>query len=77
MKDVLTARVDMMSSPSWWRPHIQSGAVRALSITSPDRPPLLSEVPTVREAGLPEAETEIWIGLFAQARTPESVIGTL
>ena len=59
------------------RPHIQSGAVRALSITSSDRPPLLSEVPTVREAGLLEAETEIWIGLFAQARTPESVIGTL
>ena len=31
-------------------PHIQSGAVRGLSITSPDRSPLLPEVPTVREA---------------------------
>jgi tripartite-type tricarboxylate transporter receptor subunit TctC len=58
-------------------PHIQSGAVRALSITSPDRSPLLPEVPTGREAGLPEAETEVWTGLFAPARTPESVIGTL
>ena len=53
------------------------GAVRGLSITSPARSPLLPEVPTVREAGLPEAETEVWIGLFAPARTPDTVIGTL
>jgi tripartite-type tricarboxylate transporter receptor subunit TctC len=76
--DVLTGRVDMMFAPIVVAlPHIQSGAVRGLSITSPDRSPLLPEVPTVREAGLPEAETEVWIGLFAPAHTPEAVIGTL
>jgi tripartite-type tricarboxylate transporter receptor subunit TctC len=48
-----------------------------LSITSLDRSRLLPEVPTVREAGLPEAETEVWIGLFAPARTPDAVIATL
>jgi tripartite-type tricarboxylate transporter receptor subunit TctC len=78
MTDVLTGRVDMMFAPIVVALlHIQSGAVRGLSITSPDRSPLLPEVPTVREAGLPEAETEVWIGLFAPARTPEAVIGTL
>jgi tripartite-type tricarboxylate transporter receptor subunit TctC len=78
MTDVLTGRVDMMFAPIVVAlPHIQSGAVRGLSITSPDRSPLLPEVPTVREAGLPEAETEVWIGLFAPARTPDAVIGTL
>ena len=51
--------------------------MRGPSITSPDRSPLLPEVSTAREAGLPEAETEVWIGLFAPARTPEAVIGTL
>ena len=78
MTDVLTGRVDMMFAPIVVAlPHIQSGALRGLSITSPDRSPLLPEVPTVREASLPEAETEVWIGLFAPARTPEAVIGTL
>ena len=42
-----------------------------------DRSPLLPQVPTVREAGLPEAETEVWIGLFAPARTPDAVIGRI
>jgi len=78
MTDVLTGRVDMMFAPIVVAlPHIQSGAVRGLSITSPARSPLLPEVPTVREAGLPETETEVWIGLFAPARTPYTVIGTL
>ena len=78
MTDVLTGRVDMMFAPIVVAlPHIQSGAVRGLSITSPARSPLLPEVPTVREAGLPETETEVWIGLFAPARTPDAVIGTL
>ena len=78
MTDVLTGRVDMMFAPIVVAlPHVQSGAVRGLSITSPDRSPLLPEVPTVREAGLPAAEIEVWIGLFAPARTPDTVIGTL
>jgi tripartite-type tricarboxylate transporter receptor subunit TctC len=78
MTDVLAGRVDMMFAPIVVAlEHIRSGAVRGLSITSPDRSPLLPEVPTVREAGLPGAETEVWIGLFAPARTPEAVIGTL
>jgi tripartite-type tricarboxylate transporter receptor subunit TctC len=78
MTDVLTGRVDMMFAPIVVAlPHIRPGTVRGLSITSPDRSPLLPEVSTVREAGLPEAETEVWIGLFAPARTPEAVIGTL
>jgi tripartite-type tricarboxylate transporter receptor subunit TctC len=78
MTDVLTGRVDTMFAPIVVAlPHIQSGVVRGLSITSPDRSPLLPEVSTVRESGLPEAETEVWIGLFAPARTPDIVIGTL
>jgi tripartite-type tricarboxylate transporter receptor subunit TctC len=51
-------------------PHIQSGAVRGLSITSADRSPLLPELRTVREAGLPEAETEVWIACSRQ-RAPQ------
>jgi tripartite-type tricarboxylate transporter receptor subunit TctC len=59
MTDVLTGRVDMMFAPIVVAlPHLQSGALHGLSITSLDRSRLLPEVPTVREAGLPEAEKE-------------------
>lgn len=58
-------------------PHIQSGAVRALAVTSPERHPLLPNVPTVSEAGLPGFEATSWQGLFAPANTPAPVLARL
>jgi tripartite-type tricarboxylate transporter receptor subunit TctC len=54
-------------------PHIRSGAMRALAIGGKARDPLLPEVPTMAEAGLPQVRTDNWHGLLAPARTPPAV----
>jgi tripartite-type tricarboxylate transporter receptor subunit TctC len=59
-------------------PHARAGKVRALAITSRKRSPLLPDVPTVAEAGLPEfGEVEGWFSMVAPAHTPDAVIRKL
>jgi len=57
--------------------HIQSGKLRALAVTAGKRSPILPEVPTLAEAGVPGAEVYEWNALFAPAGTPEAVVGQL
>jgi tripartite-type tricarboxylate transporter receptor subunit TctC len=59
------------------QPHVNSGAIRALAITSPERSPLLPELITMKEAGFPEVRTEVWYGLLAPARTPAPILDKL
>jgi tripartite-type tricarboxylate transporter receptor subunit TctC len=59
------------------QPHVKSGAIRALAITSAERSPLLPELPTMAEAGFPRVRTEVWYGLLAPARTPRPVLEKL
>ena len=58
-------------------PFIRDGKLRALAVTSPDRIPVLPDVPTVAEAGLPGYAVEFWQGLFVPAGTPAGVIARL
>lgn len=58
-------------------PHIRSGRLRALGVTSARRSPLLPGVPTIAEAGLPDYEMTAMFGLTAPARTPADVIARL
>lgn len=58
-------------------PHIRSGAIRAIAVTSRERHPLLPEVPTMHEAGLPGFEAASWQGLFAPAGTPPDILARL
>ncbi len=58
-------------------PHIQSGALRALGVTAPKRSPLLPDVPSMAEAGLPGVSTVNWFGLHALAGTPPAVLDRL
>jgi len=58
-------------------PHIQSGALRALAVTSRERHPLLPDVQTMQEAGLPGFEAASWQGLFAPAGTPPAILARL
>ncbi|MCW5736567.1 MAG: tripartite tricarboxylate transporter substrate binding protein [Enhydrobacter sp.] len=46
-------------------PHIRSGALKALAVTSDTRAPLLPDVPTMRELGFPKVNSDNWYGLFA------------
>ena len=59
------------------QPHVKSGAIRALAITSAERSPLLPELATMAEAGFPKVRTEVWYGLLAPARTPAPVLEKL
>jgi tripartite-type tricarboxylate transporter receptor subunit TctC len=58
-------------------PHIKSGRLRAIAITSPKRSPLLPDVPTVAESGFPGFEVHSWFGLAAPAGTPRALIERL
>jgi tripartite-type tricarboxylate transporter receptor subunit TctC len=58
-------------------PHIQSGGVVALAVTSKDREPSLPSVPTFAEAGYPGMTTESWYGILAPAGTPRVAIKKL
>jgi len=51
-------------------PHIQTGRLRALAVTSRERTPLVPGVPGMAEAGLPDYEISFWYGFFVAAATP-------
>jgi tripartite-type tricarboxylate transporter receptor subunit TctC len=56
------------------QPHIKSGKVRALAVSTPKRSDMLPDVPTVAEAALPGFEMLSWFGLLAPAGTPPAVV---
>ena len=58
-------------------PHIQSGALKGLAVTGPERHPLLPDVPTVAESGYPGFEALTWWALFAPAPTPRETVEEL
>lgn len=58
-------------------PHVESGRLRVLGVTSGKRMPQLPKVPTIAEGGLPGYEGEQWYALFAPAKTPQPLIQTM
>ena len=55
-------------------PIVKSGKVRVLGVTSAKRTPLMPEVPTIAESGLPRYEYASWYGMWAPAGTPQPII---
>lgn len=58
-------------------PHIKSGKLRALVVTSESRSPLLPDVPSAKEANLPSFLMDFWVGFSAPAGTPQPVVDKL
>jgi tripartite-type tricarboxylate transporter receptor subunit TctC len=58
-------------------PHIRSGKLKALGVGSAKRSPLLPEVPTVSEAGVPGYDGSIWWGILTRAGAPTPIIAKL
>ena len=58
-------------------PQLKSGKLRPLAISGSKRSPLLPDVPTFAEAGLPGVESYAWYGLFARTGTPKDVVDKL
>ena len=76
--DVLGGQVDMMfDAIPTMSEHIKGGKVRALGVTGKSRSPILPEVPTVSEAGVPGYEATIWLGLMAPKGTPPAIVAKL
>ena len=57
--------------------HIKAGKLKALAVTSAKRTPLLPDVPTLAEAGVPGVEAAAWHGVLAPAGTPPAIVNKL
>jgi tripartite-type tricarboxylate transporter receptor subunit TctC len=57
--------------------HIKAGKLRALAVTGATRSPQLPDVPTVMEAGVPNYEAYVWMGLLAPRGTPPAIVERL
>ena len=78
LQDTLAEQVQFMFAPAAAAlPHVQSGKLRALAVTSAQRLKALPAVPTMGEAGLKDFVVEQWQAVFAPAKTPAPIVQRL
>jgi tripartite-type tricarboxylate transporter receptor subunit TctC len=78
MLDVVSGTLQVLfNSAAQTIPFIKSGRVRALAATSATRAPLLPDLPTIAEAGVPGYENSTWSAVGAPARTPTAIVQRL
>lgn len=76
--DLMGGRVQVMfDSVAAALPHIRTGKLRALGVTTPTRVAQLPDVPTIAEAGLPGYVAESWLGIFTPAGVPKPIVTRL
>ncbi len=76
--DVLGGQVDMMfDAIPTMSEHVKGGKVKALAVSGRSRSPIMPDVPTLAEAGVPGYEATIWLGLVAPKGTPAAVVNRL
>jgi tripartite-type tricarboxylate transporter receptor subunit TctC len=76
--DILSGQIEMMfDSVPTMAATIQDGRVKALGTSGRVRSPVLPNVPTIAEAGIPGYDATIWIGVVAPAGTPRSIVELL
>ncbi|MFN0161764.1 MAG: Bug family tripartite tricarboxylate transporter substrate binding protein [Burkholderiales bacterium] len=75
MPDLLANRVQaLMDPPAVAISHVRDGKLRALATTLNRRSPLLPEVPTIHEAGVPQYTISNWMGLVGPAKLPRDIV---
>ena len=78
LNDVLAGQDQMMFATSLSvMPHIQSGRLRALAVTTAKRMNALPQLPTVAEAGVPGFEATTWHGIVVSAATPPALVSRI
>jgi tripartite-type tricarboxylate transporter receptor subunit TctC len=78
LTDLVGGQIDMMFDVLVTAlPQVKGGRLRALAITSPERSPLVSDAPTMQEAGVKGFDAGTWFGVLAPAGTPKNVIDAL
>ncbi len=76
--DLIGGRLTFMFNTSGaLMPHVQSGRLRALAVSSGKRFSAVPELPTVAESGLPGFDVSSWYALFAPAKTPPAIVQKL
>ena len=75
MTDLIAGRIDyMFDGVSTSLGYLQSGTIRVLGVAGLNRSPVLPDLPTISEAGLPGYDTMVWFGLFAPAGTSKPIV---
>lgn len=78
MIDTIAGVVQLsVSTTSSAAANIKAGRLRALAVLSPTRSPILPDVPTVAETGLPPVDADGWQGLIIKAGTPQPIVDRL
>jgi tripartite-type tricarboxylate transporter receptor subunit TctC len=76
--DLLSGRVPIsFSSPLVMQPHVKAGRLKALAVTSLQRAPGWTDVPTINEAGLKGYEMDAWYAILVPAGTPQARVAQL
>jgi tripartite-type tricarboxylate transporter receptor subunit TctC len=76
--DILGGQVQMMfDTIATMSPSVEAGLVRALGTTGDERSPILPDVPTISEAGVPGFRASGWVGIVAPAATPKPIVERL
>ncbi len=78
INDLIPGRVDVTfdNMPSIIG-HVKSGSVRALAVTTKERVPLVPDIPTIAESGVPGFDVSSWFGFFLPVKTPPEIIAKL
>jgi tripartite-type tricarboxylate transporter receptor subunit TctC len=75
MTDLIPGRLSMMFNTSGASmPHVNTGRLRALAVTSAKRFTVVPELPTIAESGVPGFDVSSWYALFAPAKTPPAIV---
>ena len=78
LTDLLAGHIHAMFAPAQTvMPHVQSGRLRALAVTSAKRAATLPDLPTVAESGVPGYAAAGWFGLLAPVATPKTLVATI
>jgi tripartite-type tricarboxylate transporter receptor subunit TctC len=76
--DILSGQIQILfDSVPTMAPQIQAGMVRALGTSGKTRSPILPDVPTMTEAGVPGFNATLWVGFMAPAGTPKPIVDKL
>ena len=76
--DILSGQIQLLfDSVPTMAPLINSGMVRALGTSGTTRSPILPDVPTIAEAGVPGFYATLWVGFMAPAQTPQPIVDLL
>jgi tripartite-type tricarboxylate transporter receptor subunit TctC len=78
LTETISGRMDWFFAPLVSAlPLVKEGRLKALAVGTAQRSPVLPDVPSVVEAGLPDAAYTFWVGLFAPAKTPPDIVARI